>query len=324
MVKRCLFVTATLAALVQAQVQPKVAQRQLTDEVNVVRVAPRFATAIRMPEPVSSVVVGDPSKFLAEHSEKEPALVLVKPVVEEPTESNLLVTTTTGRHLSFLLRSDGTGAKPVDFVLAYKKSGSFLVEESGVAAHEVSATAPLTKVPTVAPIRLARREAARVERDPLDLLLERQQRAALPTLYGMRPPVPDGKVDRVKAGISEVVDQGRTVVVLFAVVNPQAQAVEVMAPQVQLAGKIRKGKLIRRSRWGSSEQLPVKDYRLSRRRLGAGERLDGVVGFDRPNFKQANEALFLQIGESGAVDRPALVPIGFGVSAHRKETQDGQ
>ncbi|MFN7999318.1 MAG: hypothetical protein U0Q18_37215 [Bryobacteraceae bacterium] len=324
MVKRCLFVTATLAALVQAQVQPKVAQRQLTDEVNVVRVAPRFATAIRMPEPVSSVVVGDPSKFLAEHSEKEPALVLVKPVVEEPTESNLLVTTTTGRHLSFLLRSDGTGAKPVDFVLAYKKSGSFLVEESGVAAHEVSATAPLTKVPTVAPIRLARREAARVERDPLDLLLERQQRAALPTLYGMRPPVPDGKGDRVKAGISEVVDQGRTVVVLFAVVNPQAHAVEVMAPQVQLAGKIRKGKLIRRSRWGSSEQLPVKDYRLSRRRLGAGERLDGVVVFDRPNFKQANEALFLQIGESGAVDRPALVPIGFGVSAHGKETQDGQ
>jgi len=290
----------------------------------VVRVAPRFATAIRMPEPVSSVVVGDPSKFLAEHSEKEPALVLVKPVVEEPTESNLLVTTTTGRHLSFLLRSDGTGAKPVDFVLAYKKSSSFLVEESGVAAHEISATAPLTEVPTVAPISLSRREATRVERDPLDLLLERQQRAALPTLYGMRPPVPDGKGDRVKAGISEVVDQGRTVVVLFAVVNPQAHAVEVMAPQVQLAGKIRKGKLIRRSRWGSSEQLPVKDYRLSRRRLGAGERLDGVVVFDRPNFKQANEALFLQIGESGAVDRPALVPIGFGVSAHRRETQDGQ
>jgi hypothetical protein len=78
MVKRCLFVTAIFVALVQAQVQPKVAQRQLTDEVNVVRVAPRFATAIRMPEPVSSVVVGDPSKFLAEHSEKEQALVLVE------------------------------------------------------------------------------------------------------------------------------------------------------------------------------------------------------------------------------------------------------
>lgn len=321
--KRIQFVTAAFAALVQAQVQPKVAQRQLTDEVNLVRVAPRFATAIRMPEPVSSVVVGDPGKFLAEHSDKEPALVLVKPVVEEPTESNLLVTTTTGRHLSFLLRSDGTGAKPVDFVLAYRKSGSLLVEESDLAAHEISATAPLTSTPAAAPAKLTRTEATRVERDPLDLLLERQQRAALPTLFGMRPPVPDSKGDRVKAGISEVVDQGRTVVVLFAVVNPQADAVEVMAPQVQLAGKVRKGKIIRRSRWASSEQLPVKDYRLSRRRLGAGERLDGVVVFDRPNFKQANEALFLQIGESGAVDRPALVPIGFGVSALRKESPNG-
>ena len=65
--KRIQFVTAAFAALVQAQVQPKVARRQPTDEVNLVRVAPRFATAIRMPEPVSSVVVGDPSKFLAEH-----------------------------------------------------------------------------------------------------------------------------------------------------------------------------------------------------------------------------------------------------------------
>jgi hypothetical protein len=29
--------------------------------------------------------------------------------------------------------------------------------------------------------------------------------------------------------------------------------------------------------------------------------------------------LFLQIAESGAVDKPALAPIGFGVSAVRKE-----
>jgi len=33
----------------------------------------------------------------------------------------------------------------------------------------------------------------------------------------------------------------------------------------------------------------------------------------------ANETLFLQIAESGAVDKPALAPIGFGVSAVRKE-----
>jgi hypothetical protein len=29
--------------------------------------------------------------------------------------------------------------------------------------------------------------------------------------------------------------------------------------------------------------------------------------------------LFLQVAESGAVDKPALAPIGFGVSAVKKE-----
>jgi hypothetical protein len=49
-----------------------------------------------------------------------------------------------------------------------------------------------------------------------------------------------------------------------------------------------------------------------------------VVVFTRPNFKQSNESLFLQIAESGAVDRPALAPIGFGVSAIRKEARNGE
>ena len=39
-----------------------------------------FTTAIRLPEAVSSVVVGDPALFKVEHSEKEPCLVFVKPV----------------------------------------------------------------------------------------------------------------------------------------------------------------------------------------------------------------------------------------------------
>jgi hypothetical protein len=51
---------------------------------------------------------------------------------------------------------------------------------------------------------------------------------------------------------------------------------------------------------------------------------DGVVVFERPNFKQSNETLFLQVAESGAIDRPALAPIGFGVNAVRKETSDGE
>jgi hypothetical protein len=92
-----------------------------------------------------------------------------------------------------------------------------------------------------------------------------------------------------------------------------------MPPQVQLGGKKSQGFPIRRSSWVTAEQLPVLDFRLSRRRLDPGERADGVVVFERPSFKQSNEALLLQLAESGAVDRPALAPIGFGISSSLEE-----
>ena len=69
------------------------------------------------------------------------------------------------------------------------------------------------------------------------------------------------------------------------VINPSNHAIALMPPQVQLGGKIKK-------KWTTAEQLPVTDYRLSTRRLGAGARADGVVVFERPAFKQANETLF--------------------------------
>jgi len=238
------------------------------------------------------------------------------------------VITSKGKQISFVLKSEGVGSKAVDFVVNYRPAGTFLIEESGVGTLEVPSTEPLRSgSPPVAVVRPARfEEAAREGRreqlsDPLGSLLDRQRCAELPVLYGMRAPSPEEKSDYVRTGVSEVIDQGRQVLVLFSVVNPQQQAIEILSPQVQLAGKIEKGAIIKRKRWGSSEQLVVRDFRLSRRRLGPGERADGVVLFDRPSFKQSNETLFLQMAESGAVDKPALAPIGFGVSAIRKEVR---
>ena len=322
-----LFIALGPAATV-GQIKPVVSQRNFDDRANIVRLAPRYATAIRMPEPVSSVILGDPGKFLAEHSDKEPTLVLVKPIVEEPAQSNLLVTTTKGRQVSFVLRSEGAESQQVDFLLTYRETGTFFIEETGYGTVEVPRTETIAANSmigvSVTRARLEGETPSRASRDPLEQLLERQQRAALPVLYGMRPPTDDEKGDRVQVGVSEVIDQGRMVVVLFSAVNPQDRAIEILPPQVQLAGKVRRGFIIRRSRWGTSEQLPVSDFRLTRRRLGAGERADGVVVFTRPNFKQSNESVFLQVAESGAVDRPALAPIGFGISALRKEARHGQ
>ena len=123
----------------------------------------------------------------------------------------------------------------------------------------------------------------------------------------------------LKAGVSEVIDQGKQVIVLFSAVNMQDHAVELMSSKVQLAGKVKKGAIVRHKVWSNSEQLPVEEFRLSRRRVGPGERADGVLVFERPPFKQSNETLLLQIADSGAVDRPALAPIGFGISSLRQQ-----
>ena len=47
-----------------------------------------------MPEPINSVVVGDPSSFSAEHSDREPNLVFVKPITPKVAQTNLLISST--------------------------------------------------------------------------------------------------------------------------------------------------------------------------------------------------------------------------------------
>jgi hypothetical protein len=258
--------------------------------------------------------------------------VTVKPVSAAPAQTNLLITTTLGHQLNLLLISSGQqsgGTQTVDVLLKYGKptGGSFLVEDSPLSASLVAETQKLDvsgKPPELASIGpQATSIAGLIKAAPvdtsstvdeksgavLDKLLDRQKRASLPVLYAQHP----GQIDagpRIKAGVSEVLDQGQDVVVLFSVVNPANHAIEILPPQVQLGGKVKK-------KWTTAEQLRVIDFRLSTRRLGAGQRADGVVVFERPSFKESNETLFLQVADSGAVDLPALAPIGFGISSFR-------
>ena len=161
------------------------------------------------------------------------------------------------------------------------------------------------------------------QRNSLDELLKRQKQAPLPALYGEHPGVETANGDHVRAGVSEVIDGGEQVIVLFSAVNPTAHAILLMPPQVQLGGKTKRTKF-HHARWTTAEQLPVEDFRLSTRRLAPGERADGVILFERPPYKQSNETLFLQLAEAGAVDRPALAPIGFGVNKLREEAEDAR
>ena len=141
----------------------------------------------------------------------------------------------------------------------------------------------------------------------------------MPVLFGEHIAPESVKGDRVRAGVSRVIDGGQEVIVLFSVVNPTKHAILLMPPQVQLGGTKTGAKSTRKQKWTTAEQLPIEDFRLNRRRIGTGERADGVVVFERPPYKQSNETLLLQIADSGAVDRPALAPIGFGVNTAQEE-----
>lgn len=322
----------------RAQLEPVILTRTSLDEkVITLRLAPRVATSIRMPEPVNSVVVGDPENFQAEHSEHEPELVTVKPVAAQPAQTNLLITTTLGHQANLLLISFGeqnSATQTVDVLLKYGKptAGSFLVEESPFSASFIAETQKLdvhaidvhakgsdvasgspTTVQLAGLMKAASFDPPRAidgkSSEVLDRLLDRQKRAPLPVLYGQHPDEIEAG-PRIRAGVSEVLDEGNEVVVLFSAVNPSSHAIEILPPQVQLGGKVKK-------KWTTAEQLRVIDFRLSTRRLGAGQRTDGVVIFERPNFKQSSETLFLQVADSGAVDLPALAPIGFGISSFR-------
>ena len=324
---------SVMPATNRAQLEPVILTRASLDEkVTTLRLAPHVATSIRMPEAVNSVVLGDPENFQAEHSEHEPELVTVKPVATQPAQTNLLITTSLGHQVNLLLISSGeqnSATQTVDVLLKYSKPapGSFLVEESPFSSSFIAETQKLdvnTKGPDVASASPTTSQLSGLLKaasfDPhtsseakssqvLDRLLERQKRAPLPVLYGQHP----GELEvgqRIRAGVSEVLDEGSEVVVLFSAVNPSNHAIEILPPQVQLGGKVKK-------KWTTAEQLRVIDFRLSTRRLGAGQRTDGVVIFERPSFKQSSETLFLQVADSGAVDLPALAPIGFGISSFR-------
>ena len=336
----CLFfLLGSGAAFAQVpEVVPRVlAKPELDQNVTKVELAARFVTTIRLPEAINSLVLGDPSRFEAEHSDKEPKLVFVKAITTKPAETNLLISTSSGRQVSLLLVSQGEdvslGRTPVDFVISYQHPQDFLVPQSSFPIAMVGETVLLNasdqppgeaaQVPAATAI-----EASKPHGDfgnlTLDTLLREQESAPLPALYGEHVRHLSSAGERVRAGVGRVIDGGDNVIVLFSVVNPTKRAILLMPPQVQLAGRTTTGKFTRQRKWLTSEQLPVSDYQLSRRRLGSGERADGVAVFERPPYKQSNEVLLLQIAEAGAVDRPALAPIGFGVSSSEEAGNGGR
>ena len=259
--------------------------------VAVLHLHPGFVSSVRLPEEVSSVVLGDPAAFKGEHSEAEPRLVFFKPASPKPARSNALISTRSGREVSLTLVSDGGSARaePVDYVLEYQPQRSFLISaaypsvligESKTLGHD----RPLILKGTAKPDSEDHPSASPQLAAPLDW---------------------HGKELRV--AVARTDETGSDMTVTFNIANNSPRTVELLPPQVQLSGtaKQKHHKAIK------AEPVAVKDYRLAARRLPPGATTEGTVVFERPAFKESREQLLLQIAQAEEVDRPVLAPIAF-------------
>ena len=275
-------------ALSQTETAPRIINLDLNPhEVTTLHLRPGYITSVRLPESVSSVVLGDPVAFKAEHSEAEPELVFFKPAVSQATETNALITTETGREISLTLVSEKAGAA-VDYLLEYERRRSFLVP-----AAQTSFLVADTRA--VDPELAASLSNSRAESEP-DKLLREQMKAT---------PHWEGKDLRVSIGRSA--QNGDAMIVAFSVFNASAKTIELLPPQIELDGnsKDKHKKAIK------AEPVPIKTYRLTSRTLAPHTRADGVLVFERPSFKELREHLFLHTAQTDAVDRPVLATISF-------------
>src|SRR6202041_3663523 len=97
--------------------------------------------------------------------------------------------------------------------------------------------------------------------------------------------------------VGQTTEKEQQMAVPFAVLNASARTIEVLPPQVQLAGTSRD----KHRKSIKAEPVAIKDYWITSRRLAPGARADGIVVFDRPTFKESRERLLLAVaqGEGG-------------------------
>jgi hypothetical protein len=264
---------------------------------------PFFVTTIRLPEPATSVAVGDKTLFDAEHSTDEPRLVFVKPKTKEAAVSNLAIALQSGQEISIRLISDGNRASsPIDFIVNYQPRESFLIGSTdGVGRDEGSNQGDSAKTIPV-----------------IEQALRKQADISTPEWVGgisKNTKNPDGKaVGKPMLGaMGEVRGKGDEMLIAYSVMNTTDHWIEVLPPQIEMNSPDADSakKKDKKKRPILAEQVPITDYRLNARRLAPGERADGAVEFGRPGFKQSEDKLLLQLATASAVDTPLLLPIPF-------------
>jgi len=278
------------------QIVPTVTTARVEDgSVTVLHLAPGYATSVRLPEEISSVVIGNPASFKAEHSEAEARLVFFKPTTSQPTESNALITTKSGQEISLHLVSAGKGAADtrVDFLVEYRPLQSVVISPEKESFLIVD-TRPLS---SEAPTNPADTSVHVSPPDSVANQLERQKSLPSPAWQGKE----------LLVALGESLEMNHQTILGFSVLNDSKRVIELLPPQLELTGTAhgKGGKRIK------GDPVAISDYRMTTRRLRPGERADGVIVFERPSFKESAEKLQLQLAQAEQVDRPILLPVPF-------------
>src|ERR1041385_827316 len=119
-----------IAQTQESKVIPSVTTLEIEeDTVTPLHLSPGYTTSVRLPEEISSIVIGNPATFKAEHSDAEPRLVFLKPITTQPSESNALITTKSGQEIPLHLVSAGktSASAQVDFFVEYRRPQGLLV-----------------------------------------------------------------------------------------------------------------------------------------------------------------------------------------------------
>ena len=261
------------------------------EQVVVLHLRPGYVSSVRVLEEVSSVVLGDPGSFKAEHSDAEPQLVFFKATSAKPAETNALITTKGGHEISLSLVNQGKAdrSEPVDYVLYCERPRSFLIAST----HPIFVVGETKTAATESQLTSTPQEKTGSQKQ--DLL--RAERIENPHWEGKQ----------LQVAVGQALEKEQQMAVPFAVLNSSARTIEVLPPQIQLAGTS-KGKHRKAIK---AEPVAIKDYWITSRRLAPGARADGIVVFDRPTFKESSERLLLAVAQAEEVDRPVLAPIAF-------------
>jgi hypothetical protein len=289
-----LMVSLGTAQTEEGKVTPKITTLFIEEgTTTVLHLGPGYATAVRLPEEISSVVIGNPASYKAEHSETEPRLLFLKPITAQPSESNALITTKSGQEISLHLINGGKGSADsrIDFLVEFQRPQSLTVSserQSFLIADTRSVSLALPG------------DAFRAQPEKSDLIareLEKQRYVSSPTWQGKE----------VLAALGESIQRNHQTVLGFSVLNRSQRIIELLPPQIELRGAAHGigGSRIK------AEPIAVAEYRMTTRLLAPGQRADGVVVFERPALKESVEKLQLQLAQADQVDRPILLPVPF-------------